>query len=247
MNKWTTRFFRESDAQVVIPAAVALARTADSSYQRRALRKLNSLDYGSLSKGEKLDLLRAYSLFMIRMGTPEVSVANQIIEHLSPHYPADDYALDRELSRLLLFLEAPDATAKTLALLEKVTKEKVITHPELLSDEVTDRSEGYGPAIKKMAENMPPQEAIYHAVSLSYTDFGWTDALRERYFKWFYSIFSSSGGMSFKGFMENVRIRALSNVAEEDREHYQELSGIFSPGEAFANLPQPEGPRPGIQ
>lgn len=242
VRRWASRVFREMDATTLIQATVALARTADSTFQTRVLRKLNTLDFPHLPKALQLDLLRAYSLLMIRMGAPEESVRRQTAEHLSPHYPANDYDLDRELSRLLLYLKAPEATAKTVALLEKVTEENVVTHPELLSEEATERSEQYGPAIQKMLENMPPQEAIYHAVSLSYVSSGWTDELRERYFRWFKGIFDSSGGMSFKGFIENVRATALQKIPEAERARYEEISGIFSPGDQLANLPQPEGP-----
>jgi len=239
---WASKVFTASDPDIVIPAVVALARTDDASYQTRAIRKLNTLDYASFPKSKKLNMLRAYSLLLIRMGEPDQAAAEQTIQLLSPHFPANDYAIDRELSRLLLFLKDPAATAKTVALLEKVTADKVITHPDLLSDEVTARSEQYGPAIEEMLKNMPPQEAIYHAVSLSHVNSGWTREVREKYFGWFNGIFKSTGGMSFKGFVENVRAQALLHVPETDREHFQEISGIFSPGEAMANLPQPKGP-----
>lgn len=242
VSSWAPRVFQEMDAFTLIPAAVALARTDDRAYQTRALQKLNTLDFARLPKDKKLDLLRAYALLMIRMGTPQQAVAQQTIQQLGPHFPANDYDLDRELSRLLLFLEAPEATAKTVALLEKVTAEKVVTHAEVLSEEAIERSEQYGPAIRDMLENMPPQEAIYHAVSLSYVSAGWTKELRERYFSWFREIFNSKGGMSFKGFIENVRANAFQYVPEEEKAYFEEISGIFSPGDLLADLPQPEGP-----
>lgn len=241
-SQWASRVFQEMDAFTLIPATVALARTDDRSYQTRALNKLNTLDFARLPKDKKLDLLRAYSLLMIRMGVPDANAAERIVANLSPHFPANDYEIDRELSRLLLYLEAPEATVKTVDLLEKVTAEKVVTHAEVLSKEATARSEQYGPAIEEMLEHMPPQEAIYHAVSLSHVSAGWTKEAREKYFQWFRDIFNSKGGMSFKGFIENVRVQALENVPEEEREYFLEISGVYSPGDALANLPQPEGP-----
>ena len=42
--------------------------------------------------------------------------------------------------------------------------------------------------------------------------------------------------------MDDIRTAAISNLPEDKRTYYEELSGVFNPGELMANLPEPEGP-----
>jgi putative heme-binding domain-containing protein len=58
-------------------------------------------------------------LSFIRQGRPSPETVDRAIEKLSKQYPAKTFALNHELSQLLVWLGAPDATAKTLALLQQ--------------------------------------------------------------------------------------------------------------------------------
>ena len=89
---------------------------------------------------------------------------------------------------------------------------------------------------------MPPSEAIYYGVLLSHADKGWTKADREKYFNWFYDVLNAKGGLSFKPGMENIRLAAMKNVPDAEKEYFQELSGVYSPETAVADLPKPIGP-----
>jgi mono/diheme cytochrome c family protein len=55
-------------------------------------------------------------------GPPFDEFAKAAVEKLNSQYPAQSYALNRELSQLLVFLEAPDVVEKTLGVLAN-TKE----------------------------------------------------------------------------------------------------------------------------
>ena len=239
---WVNKVLGSKESSKIIQGAIAIARTDQSNFLNQALQQLNTIDFKGINSNLQLDLLRAYSLLMIRLGKPSGTILNQTLTRLNPLFPADNDAINRELGRLLIYLEAPDITEKTVALLDKLTAERNTSKDGYLSDEVTDRSEKYGPDIKAMLENMPPSEAIYHAMSLSYADHGWNKALLDRYFDWFYTVFNSKGGMSFKGFMDKVRFKALEKVPEADKDYYLEKSGIFSPTAALGDLPQPQGP-----
>ena len=242
VDQWLDHFYREKDADRIIQASIALARGVDSTFQANILDKLNEIDPANLSKSQKLNLLRAYSLLCIRMGRPIAEQQQTIINKWKPFFPSEDYALNRETSQLLIFLQDEGAVAQCLALLEKHSAENTITHPELLSTEVSNRSENYGPIIQEVLENMLPTEATFYCTLLSHAEVGWTNELREKYFQWFYTIMGSKGGLSFKAFMENIRKKAMSHVPEDQQAYYEELSGIYSPAEDLANLPQPEGP-----
>lgn len=129
-----------------------------------------------------------------------------------------------------------------MTILERESLAATASHPEILSTELLDRSEKYGPQIASMLENMPPTEAIHYATLLSHAKNGWTRELRSDYFAWFYQALSKKGGMSYKAFLDNIRGKALANVPEKDKEYFEKLSGYYSPLKQMANLPQPIGP-----
>src|SRR5690606_41283216 len=67
-----------------------------------------------------LSLPDALPIFILyRMGQPAGGVKTQLISALDPLYPAASTLLNKELSKILAFLEAPGVIEKTLALLEK--------------------------------------------------------------------------------------------------------------------------------
>lgn len=239
---WQERLTAETDPDRVIQATIALARHGQADLQTELINKLSGLPYSKLSKPQKLDLLRAYALLLIRMGKPDGTLRDQLVQALNGHFPSGEYDLDREISQLLIFLEDEEATAKCLELLDKHTREKTMTHPELISDEVAGRSEDYGPQIQEMLKKMPPTEATFYGTLLSRAETGWTEEGRTQYFQWFFSVLDAKGGMSYKPFLENIRKQAMKQVPEDKKEFYEELSGVYSPMEEMANLPQPKGP-----
>ena len=241
-NQWELRFFKEKNTDKIIQSGIALARQANKGMQDKILNKLLTIDWIQLSNQQKSDLIRAYNLLGIRMGMPSESNRQAIIQKISLHFPDANNAVNREVSQLLLFLKAPSATEKVVALLEKHTEEKTLISNNMISTEVADRSEQYGPLIKEVLEKMPPSEAIYYGLLLSHVEVGWTGSTREKYFQWFYEVMSAKGGLSFKPFMENVRLKAMSNVPASQKSHFEELSGVFSPIDAMDDLPEPIGP-----
>lgn len=239
---WSGRLLIEKDTDRIIQGAVLTARAGQIRHVEDAYNKLLEIDWSTLDRNQQLDYLRAISLNSIRHQLPNARQSDAFIQQLSPSFPSEDYALDRELSQVLLKLGDASATAKTMALLTKHTNEKTITHPSMLSQEVSARSEQYGPTIIEMVKKMPSTEAIYYATLLSHIDKGWTKTQRESYFNWFYDGLNANGGLSFKPFLENIRVQAMTHISEEDKSYYEELSGVYQPGAELANLPQPKGP-----
>jgi len=186
--------------------------------------------------------LRAYGLTIIRMGTPEGAVREEVIRFLDARYPEADEALNRERGQLLAALEAPGIVGKMLTHLATLTgkqEENVL----LLADSVADRSDDYGQAITNMRANMPRAREIDVVMSLRHVRTGWTLQQRETYFRWFYDALRKSGGMSYVGFLENMRADALENVPAADREALADLTDAYSvKAYNLAGLPQPEGP-----
>ncbi len=240
---WIDQFSQETDERTIIEMGIALAHQGEKKTQSLLLKKLHPIKLEQLSDYYKIALLRVYSLAFIRMGEPSVADRNTSDKKLRSYFPHTNNAITRELAQLLLYLKSDTSTEKLVQLLEKHTKEKTITEGvAMLSEETTLRSEQYGPLIREVIAKMPPSESIYYGMLLSHATAGWTKDLRERYFLWFYDVLGTKGGMSFKAYMENVRLQAMTHVPENEKDYFQELSGVYSPSTAVAELPEPIGP-----
>ncbi|MFC2147231.1 hypothetical protein ACFLR9_01595 [Bacteroidota bacterium] len=241
-DSWQAMFYSEESPVKTIEAGIAMARQGDKKDQGKILKKLNQINWEGLDEQRQIDLLRNYALVFIRMGQPDSQSRQAVIKKLKPYFPGSNNAINRELAQIMLYLNA-DGTVKILSdLLEKHTAEKTNISSQMLSEETTLRSEQYGPLIREVIAKMPPSEAIYYGMLLSHATEGWNKELREKYFLWFYDVLSAKGGMSFKAYMENVRLQAMSNVPKEEKAYFEELSGVYSPNTVVENLPQPIGP-----
>ncbi len=114
---WSERVFGKNEAQTTLTASVALARCGDKAFKPRLMTLLNALDWKSLSEAQRVELLRAYQLVFIRMGKLERTDEAKLAQSLNAHYPSGVDLVDRELNRLLVFLQADDVVDKTLPLL----------------------------------------------------------------------------------------------------------------------------------
>jgi putative heme-binding domain-containing protein len=239
---WIENFSKETQAEKIIQAAIALAHQGDPSLQPKIVDKLNAIDWKALSESQQVDLTRAYQLLFIRMGEPNPANRLAIIKKLQAHFPNKSLGLNRELAQVMQFLKAEGTTKALVQLLDEHTKANTANKDQYLSEAVTLRSEQYGQTIRDVLDKMPPGEAIYYGVLLSHASEGWTKPLRETYFSWFFDVLGAKGGMSFKPFMENVRLQALSHIPKEEQAYYEELSGVYAPSSSMADLPQPIGP-----
>jgi len=238
--RWQKRYFEETDPQKIVQGGLALARSDQKRMRDQLLEKLLSVSPEHFEKN--VDALRTTSIALIRLGDPKGALRQRLIDRLDANFPSEDSRLNRELASILIHLKDPRATAKTVDLLELYTNQKNADNPELISSEVAERSEQYGPAILDVMKYTPPSEAIYHGIALSHASAGWNEDLRRRYFTWFYDVMSAKGGLSFKATMENARVKAMSFVPDAQKAEFEELSGVYSPTPDLAGLPQPEGP-----
>jgi len=214
-----------------------VARGKLEVFRPQVMRKLLNIDLESLDISQQLDLVRSYALMFIRTGPAK---RNEKIN--LPAFPSGNPALDRELCELLVYLGRDNIIATTLDLMEAAESS---IEADLTSQEVLLRSEQYGPTIAAMHENRPVEQGLAFALSLSNQETGWTPALRNRYFKWFYRALQKSGGASYKGFVEQIRLRALDKVPEREKKILAELSGealLQSVATFNTDVPQPVGP-----
>jgi len=244
VGEWQARALAEKDPQALTQAVIALARQGKPALRNAMLKSLTGINYGQLSEAQQIDLLRAFELVILRMGTPEGALKNQVIEYLNPYYPANSNSLNRSLSKLLLYLEAPGAVERTLALLETAKDEPAEKTASQSSDLIL-RNPQYGMDIAGMLSKVPPAQQTYYATVLSNSKSGWTPELHEKYFKWFKDAFGYKGGVSYVGFINKARQSALTHVPENQLEHYRTLSGeelLTKSGNDLVSGPQPKGP-----
>ena len=244
VSQWEARALKEKDPQTLIEAMVSLARHGKPASRNAMVKSLTSIPYESLSEPQQIDLIRAFELILLRMAPADAASKSQIIAYLMPHFPATTNNLNRNLSKVLVYLEAPGAIEKTLALLETAKDDPVVKTASQSSDLIL-RNPQYGMDIAGMLSKIPPAQQTYYATVLMNAKTGWTPELHEKYFAWFKNAFGFKGGVSYVGFINKARVAALNNVPKDKLEHYKEISGealLSKSGNDLAGGPQPEGP-----
>jgi putative heme-binding domain-containing protein len=118
VEQWSQRALDEKDPQAAMTALLALARMGGKDTQEKLLDALAKFPLDSLNEPLKLDKLRVIEMSLIRQGRPSQAMVDHGIEKLSKQYPAKSFALNHELSQLLVWLDAPDVVGKTLDLMK---------------------------------------------------------------------------------------------------------------------------------
>ncbi|MHA7130884.1 c-type cytochrome [Algoriphagus namhaensis] len=246
VDKWKSKALTEENAVKRTQALIALARNAASVSSNELVNSLLEIDYLKLSEGEKQDLLRAAELILARKGEPDASVKAALITYLDQNFPANNNNLDRELAKLLVYLEAPDAVDKTLALLKTAQDDPDYQKTFTSSSDLIMRNPQYGLDIANMLANVPPAQQTYLATVLGGAKTGWSSDAYESYFAWIQDAFKYKGGRSYVGFIDRARKMALANVPRSNFDEYNALSGaalLTSSGNDLAESSiQPEGP-----
>jgi putative heme-binding domain-containing protein len=112
---WKQKALDEPRPTAAITALIALARVGDPSLHHQIFESLNRIPIHGLTNEQLIALLRADGLLFIRMGAPDSSERDTLISHFDPLFPAQDRFVDRELCRMLVYLDPPDLVTKTLA------------------------------------------------------------------------------------------------------------------------------------
>jgi putative heme-binding domain-containing protein len=141
--QWREKALAESDTRKAIAAIVALARVSgrdeyhrkdsdakpDPALQGQMLAALDRIDWAKLDTSERLDLIRAYELVFIRLGRPDDAARERLAAKFDATFPAATKELNIHLANMLVYLEAPSAATKTMALLRTaLTQEEQIEY-----------------------------------------------------------------------------------------------------------------------
>ena len=232
---WQDKAFSELNPRAIISAAIALCRHGEKSLSSRVLEKLNGVPFESLENDDRLALLRAYSLCLMRLNAPPPTEVAAVVSKLNPFYPAQDETLNTEVCRVLSYLNSPDVVSKTIALM-KITQTKTLAY-----DKAMLARHEYGQAILKTMANTPNSQNIQYAYSIRRVQSGWTLEDRKFYFSWLNDTLKKSGGLSFAGYIRAIRQDAIEHLAAKDAAAVSWLLGDV----AVVNLntlPFPKGP-----
>jgi putative heme-binding domain-containing protein len=242
--EWQERALKETDPIILTQAMLALARQGKPAVKNKMIAALVKIDFDKLSPAQKIDLVRAFEVLVFRLGKPDADAQKQLIAYLDVRFPSSSNELDRVLAKVLVHVAAPGSTEKTLALLQTAkddAQEKTVS----ASSDLIMRNPQYGLDIARMLSNVPPAQQTYLATVLSEATEGWTPELHETYFKWFANAFTYKGGVSYVGFIDKARKKALTHTPKEKTEYYNTLSGaalLTESGNDIADRPQPKGP-----
>lgn len=231
-----SRLANEGDAWTVIGGSIALARTGEASHRNVILDALLKLDWTSLDTPQKLNWLRAAGLVFARHGEPASDEREKLLAKIDSAFPANDDQINRELCRLLSYLQAPGIVGRTLALMDTAAPEPA---PDWLA--LAKRNARYGKDVENMIAKQPPAQVIHYIYCLRTVKGPWSRDERTRFFGWFDRLLEKSGGASYAGFIDDLRKQTIE-IATPDEQTWIASIAPAATANPLLNLPPVAGP-----
>lgn len=131
---WQDRALAAKEPWEVLTSLIALCRVGKGeALQTNILDSLNQLDWNSLDSRQKIALLRAYELALLRQGKIDDDVQEKLTKRIDPWLPTNNQALNAELLQILVYLESTNAAEKGMKLLASApTQEEQINYAKSL-------------------------------------------------------------------------------------------------------------------
>lgn len=227
---------KDADAWSTIQAAIGVARTGKAEDAETSLLALCRLDWAKLDESQQIAWLRAVGLTYSRHGDQGARARDTLLDTIDVHYPAKSDNLNRELCRVLSYLQAPAVVSRTLSLMDTAGPTPT---PDWLA--LAERNDRYGGTVKAMMANLPPELVIHYAYCLRVVKGPWKADERKRYFLWIAKLMSNRGGNSYAGFLKGIREDALANATDDEKKTVQAMK-LMVAANPFANLPPVKGP-----
>ncbi len=240
VEQWRARALAETNTNAGLTALLALARLGGRETQSDLLKALRQWPLDSLTEEQKLEKLRVLEVSFVRQGKPEPDVVQLAIEKLGRPYPAQSWPLNRELSQLLIYLEAPGVVQKTLDLLARsTTQEEQLHYMVALRNARTgwtldDRKRYFSwiknrPAAQDGGPTYPNGGNYFLAPSVKHP---------AAFDQWFADVGLKPGnGASYANFIKNLRKDAVANLSDNER---GELAALITDAPATATAPKKE-------
>lgn len=239
IERWMDRLATENKIDRSVAFGIAAARTGNADLKSLAFNHLSKTKVPELDISQRLDLVRAQGLLIIRGAQLEASL---IEKQWTDLYPADDISLNLELAQLFSNTKDPSWLQRTNEVLWSL---KSTPNSLIIEDSVAERSEFYGPAVKNLRRRTPAVNKIALMNAMSRYKVGWTHDMREDYFTAFNGLWDREGGFSYRGFIRSILENSLADIPEKDKAYLRDISGseIGQYGtDVLADLPVPEGP-----
>jgi putative heme-binding domain-containing protein len=128
LSLWKEKALAETKPMAGLTALLALARVGTKADQSDVFTALAKFPTAALPEDQQLLKLRVIEVSIARHGRPADEFVQRGVEKLSPLYPAKSWPLNRELSQILIYLDAPGVVAKTLALVAKAETQEEQLH-----------------------------------------------------------------------------------------------------------------------
>jgi len=229
--QWKDRALTEPAPQAALTALLALVRMGGADVLDAVFDRLLSFPFNTLSKPDRLTVLRICQIGISRYGRPSPGIEDALCRQLGAAYPSGDVEMNRELCQVLLALHAPDSVSKTVSLLSRApTQEEQLTYIFALRG-IRD---GWTPSLRRAyfswwgRDHLKAIPAEHSAEVL-----GWFKQVEHGY----------GNGPAFKGFVENSYAEALQSVPADERGQF---SGIFKAASPDSKLPAGP-PRPMVR
>lgn len=223
--EWQAKVLAEKQPHAAFTALLALARLGAADTQPAILKSLTSIPFANLTEEQTLAKLRVMEVSIARQGVPTGDVAKQVIADLDPQYPTKSEFVNRELSQILLALNAPNAVAKTVGLLKSApTQEQQVTYAMHLRN----IKAGWNVELRK--------------TYLSWWNAGRSTEHPAHVVKWFEDAgIRFNNGASFANFMSHAHEAAKFTMSPEEIVALNEVLSTYSASHSSKPL-LPKGP-----
>ncbi len=145
-SQWREKALKEPNPRKAIAALVALVRVSgrdqphrtpddpapDPALRARVLDALDAIDWSRLGRADRVDLLRAYTLVLTRLGQLDDPTRQRLVAKFDPLFPARAVDVDFLLGELLCYLQAPNAATKIMAALREAPTQEEQIHYALV-------------------------------------------------------------------------------------------------------------------
>jgi putative heme-binding domain-containing protein len=196
--EWKSKVLEETNPNAALTALLALARLGGTSAQADVLNALAKFPTASLPEDQQLLKLRVIEVSIARQGRPTDEFVQRGIEKLSPLYPAKSWPLNRELSQILIYLDAPGVVSKTLDLVAKAETQEEQLH--------------YLVALRKAKTWTSDERRRY------FTAFAMTTKHLAEFEQWFADVGNRpANGSSYNNFIKKLKAELLASLNETER------------------------------
>ena len=210
VSGWRARALAETDIPTAFTAWLALARVGNQVDRGAVVKAVAELWPLLPGEGEKLHALRVAQVALSRHDKPYPETTSGLLRVLDPAYPAQSPALNRELSRLLIALEAPHVVPRTLALLKQAATFEEQLHYVFHLRHV------------RGGWNMAEREAYFRWFSQPHP----AEAHLLEMQQWFTDVrLHYADGGSLKTYLTNIRSEAIETLTEVER---KELAAVLA-------------------